>query len=161
MPFTIRRIAAAIAVSAVAAVTGTAAAQADTPAQSAVAKSVKSGPFTFDFEAHRAAEAPENAATGTFHAKAKLGGVQLMDLEGPVTCLNVRGNRVGLYYPVAKSTPSLFSMINAGVMIYMTVDGKGQATSMSFLPVPFTSRKNCAPTPANVLPATGSATLTS
>ncbi|MCW3039473.1 MAG: hypothetical protein JWM31_1378 [Solirubrobacterales bacterium] len=156
-----RRTGTAFAAAALLALTGAAAADAATPAQTATAKDVTSGPFTFTFTAQRAAEAKENAATGTFDAVGRLGTLPLMDLHGPITCLNVRGNRMGLFYPVAQSNPALFSQIMMGVLIYMSVDGKGHATAIEFLPVPFTKVKSCAPTAGTLLPATGAASLTS
>lgn len=162
MQRTTRRIGTVLATGLAAAGLATAgSATAATPAQSASATGVTSGPFTLSFQAQRAAEAPQTAATGTFDATMKIGGIGLMDIHGPVTCLNVRGNRVGLFYPIKTGNPALLTQIGSGVMVYMTVDGKGRASRVSFLPLPLTSVKSCAPTAAEFLPASGMASLTS
>ena len=130
------------------------------PAQTANGD-VTSGPFHIVFHAQRAANAPANAATGTFDADTKLGPLTLMTLHGPVTCLEVRGNQMGLFYPIASSTPPIFSMLRTGIFIYLTVDGAGHATNVQFLPVPIITTTGCAPLLPPLLPATGSAVLTS
>lgn len=158
---TTRRIGVALLVAAAAGLTGVSAAGAATPAQSATATDVTSGPFHVSFTAHRDAEAPQNTSTGTFDAHVRIGSLGLTDVHGPVTCLNVRGNRVGLFYPIKTATPSLFARIGSGILFYLTVDGKGHATGVQFLVVPFSSVRTCAPTVPLMLPATGSATLAS
>ncbi|WP_354700138.1 hypothetical protein DSM112329_00401 [Paraconexibacter sp. AEG42_29] len=125
--------------------------------QSVVAE-VTSGPFKLKVTANRAAGTRSNQSTGTFDAETKVGPLALMDLHGPVTCLDVRGNSVGLFYPIERSTPSLLSMVGAGIYIYLKTDGKGRATNVQFLPVPFASVPGCRPLPA-FLPATGTATI--
>lgn len=134
-------------------------AQAAAPVQRADAD-VTSGPFHITFHATRRTAAAPSTAQGTFDAFTTVGPWALMHLKGPVTCLDVRGNRVGLFYPIASSSPPLFSMINSGVLISMTVDGKGHATAVQFLPLPVTRVSSCAPLPT-LLPAKGSATLVS
>ncbi|UTI62856.1 hypothetical protein NBH00_15985 [Paraconexibacter antarcticus] len=121
---------------------------------------VTSGSFHLTFHATRQADQAPSTAKGTFDAWTTAGPLTLMHLAGPVTCLDVRGNRMGLFYPIASSSPSLFSQINSGVLISMTVDGNGHATAVQFLPVPVTHVSSCAPLPT-LLPATGSATLVS
>lgn len=156
---TTRRIGAALLATAAAGLAGATGAGAATPAQSATATDVSSGPFHVSFTAHRDAEAPQDAATGTFDAHVRLGSLGLTDVHGPVTCLNVRGNHVGLFYPIKTATPSLFAKIGSGILFYLTVDGKGHATGVQFLVVPFPSVPTCAPTVPLMLPATGSAAL--
>jgi hypothetical protein len=130
------------------------------PAQSAVAD-VNSGPFHIQFNAQRAAGAPPTAATGTFTANLSLGSLPLGSFSGPVTCLDVRGSRAGLFYPITSSSPSLFSMLNSGVYIYLQLDSAGKPQFAGFLPVPFASVSSCAPG-LTLLPVTsGSATFKS
>lgn len=129
------------------------------PAQSAAADAT-SGPFHVSFRATRAAGAPPTAAHGTFDAFTTAGPFTLMSLHGPVTCLDVRGNHVGLFYPVQGGSPSLLARLGAGVLLSMTVDGHGHATAVQFVPLPVRSVSSCAPQPTP-LPATGSATLSS
>lgn len=126
------------------------------PAQTATGD-VTSGPFHLVFDAARAPGAAPGAATGHFFAETKIGPLSVMKLEGPVTCLDVRGNHIGLFYPIRKATPSLLSMVNAGVFIYVTVDGRGNATAVSFLPVPVSRATSCPPIPT-LVPAMGGGT---
>jgi hypothetical protein len=149
---------AALAVAAVMAVSSSSALAA--PAQRAVAD-VSSGPFNIHFNAQRAAGAPPTAATGTFTANLALGSVSLGSFSGPVTCLDVRGNQAGLFYPITSSSPSLFSMLNSGVFIYIQLDSAGKPQFVGFLPVPFASVSSCAPGLALLPVTSGSATLTS
>lgn len=143
-----------------AAASGASPAGAAAPVQRADAD-VTSGAFHLTFHATRRADAAPSTAKGTFDAWTTAGPLTLMHLHGPVTCLDVRGNRMGLFYPITSSSPSLFSMINSGVLIYLTVDGKGHATAVQFLPVPVTHVSSCAPGLPTLVPATGSATLVS
>lgn len=129
-------------------------------AEQRVVADVTSGPFHLRIDARRAADTRSTEATGTFDAETSVGPLALMDLHGPVTCLNVRGNRVGLFYPVERSTPSLFARAPTGIFIYLTVDGRGGAKAVSFLPVFSRTTIGCAPLPA-YMPATGSATADS
>lgn len=153
-----RAVCAAVAVAAASAVsTGSALAA---PAQSAVAD-VSSGPFHIQFSAERPANAPPTAATGTFSANLSLGSLSLGSFSGPVTCLDVRGNTMGLFYPITSSSPSLFSMLNAGVYIYLQLDSAGKPQYAGFLPVPFASVSSCAPGLALLPVTSGTATLKS
>lgn len=126
--------------------------------EQSVVADVTSGPFHLKVTANRAAGTRSNQSTGTFDAETKLGPLALMDIHGPVTCLDIRGNMVGLFYPIEKSNPTLFSMVGAGVFIYLTTDGKGNATNVQFLPVPFSATTGCRPLPA-LPPATGTAKI--
>lgn len=130
------------------------------PAQHA-SGSLTSGPFHIAFDATRAADAPADAATGDFVADPSLGGIPLFRLHGPVTCLDVRGNRAGLFYPIQDSSPSLFSMLGSGVFIYIQLDSAGKAQSIGFLPVPSSHTSTCAPSLALFPVTSGSATLSS
>jgi hypothetical protein len=157
---TTRRTIAGLAALAGALALGTTGAAAQGAPVQKVAADVTSGPFHLTFRATRPAGAPSTSATGTFDAWTSGGATTLMHLQGPVTCLDVRGNRVGLFYPIDRSEPSLFSKLHTGVFIFMTVDGNGHATAVQFLPVPVRKVTGCAPQAA-LLPASGSATLTS
>jgi hypothetical protein len=153
-----RAVAAAAAVMTMGATATATAAQA-APAQSAAADAT-SGPFHVTFHATRAAGAPPTAARGTFDAFTTVGPLALVGIHGAVTCLDVRGTRVGLFYPIDRSSPSLLARLGAGVLLSMTVDGHGHATGLQFVPLPVRSVTSCAPMPTP-LPATGSATLSS
>jgi hypothetical protein len=150
-------IAAAVAGAALGAMSSSASAA---PAQTAVAD-VTSGPFHIQFNAQRPANSPPNAATGNFIAHATVGSLTLMTLQGPVTCLDVRGNRMGLFYPVKSSNPPLFAQLNGGVFVYLTLDNAGKPQFSGFLPVPFTKVSSCAPGLALMPVTSGTATLTS
>lgn len=127
------------------------------PAQSATAD-VTSGAFALKFTAQRAAGAPATAATGTFEAVTSAGPATLMKVAGPVTCLDVRGQTLGLFYPVTSSTPSAIADAGTGVFIYLVADGAGRAKMVGFVPVPYATTTSCAPGSA-LMPAMGSATL--
>ena len=117
------------------------------PAEHATAD-LFSGPFHVQFDAQRAANAPADSATGSFTGT--LTGVGFF--AGPVTCLDIEGNRVGLFYPITSSSPSLFSMLGSGVFIYLQFSG-AQPQSITFLPVPFARTTSCTPLPG-LLPVT-------
>jgi hypothetical protein len=130
-------------------------------AQTATADAMAGGAFHLEYTAQRAAGAAANAATGDFTGTLTLSGNAVGNFAGPVTCLSVVGNDVGLFYPITSSSPPGLEGLNAGVYIYMTVDGKGNAVMAGFLPVPAKETNNCDPKPEMAtLPATGSATAT-
>jgi hypothetical protein len=128
-------------------------------AQSATVDAVAGGGFHLQFTATRAAGAAANAATGTFRGTLEAGGTEIGHFAGPVTCLSVVGNDIGLFYPIDESNPPGLEGANAGVFISVKVDGDGQATMAGFLPVPVDHADSCDPsmTPA-LLPATGTGT---
>lgn len=137
----------------------TATAASAAPAQSASADDVKTGPFGMTFDAQRAEGAPATAATGSFEGRMDLGMESLVTVRGTVTCLDVRGNQMGLFYPIEESAPEVLGQLDIlGIFVYMTVDGNGNATAASFLPVPLSEAPACDPVPA-LLPAQGSAQL--
>jgi hypothetical protein len=135
------------------------------PAMAAAAQSAvgdfSAGPFSLKFDAHRAAGAPPSAATGTFNARMGFGALTVGTVGGPVTCLDVRGNRMGLFYPITTSSPSLLSMLHSGVFIYAQLKADGKPQSVSFLPVPLTHTSSCAPLPGLFPITSGTLTLTS
>ena len=143
----IRPIAAAIAATAVltaGVLAATPPAAAGTPAESVTA-AVASGPFAVQIQASRPANAPATAATGTFTAHVALGGLPLFTLHGPVTCLDVRGNRMGLFYPITSSDPSVFAQLGSGVFIYLQVSAAGKPQLLGFVPSPLKRTNSCAP----------------
>lgn len=159
------RTAGAAALAFAACVSFTTAASAATPpapnAAQSVDADVASSAFTIQVHATRAANSPANSATGTFTAHTSLGSLNLLTLRGPVTCLDVRGNKDGLFYPIQSSAPAVLSKLGSGVFIYFDVSSTGKATMIGFVPVPISHTNSCAPSLA-LLPATsGSVHLTS
>jgi hypothetical protein len=136
---------------------GATTAAAASPAESATADFM-SGPFHVQFSAQRAANAPATAATGTFVAHA--GG--FATLQGPVTCLDVRANRMGLFYPVTSSSPATIMSVIHGVFIYVTVSKvTGKPLEVGFRPTTAATASSCAPS-LTLFPITsGTVTLTS
>jgi hypothetical protein len=133
---------------------------ASSPAESATADFM-SGPFHVQFNAQRAANAPATSATGSFIAHSTVGTITVATLQGPVTCLDVRGNEMGLFYPVTSSDPSLLGMLAKGVFIYVTVSqSTGQAQAVSFIPSLSAAASSCAPLPGLFPITAGTATLT-
>jgi predicted lipoprotein with Yx(FWY)xxD motif len=116
-------------------------------------------PFTIQVSAQRAAGAPATAATGSFTGTLSLGKSTAGEFMGPVTCLDVVGNSAGLFYPVKKSSPALVAAIPLGVLVTVTRTSTGQPLGVTFVPVPETHVKSCAPMTPTVFPIT-SGTLT-
>ncbi|HWE33769.1 MAG TPA: hypothetical protein VG410_09805 [Solirubrobacteraceae bacterium] len=131
---------------------------AGSPAEHAVADFM-SGPFHVQFTASRAANAPADAATGTFVARAAIGSVGLTTLEGPVTCLDIRGVHLGLFYPVTSSDPSFLGKAIHGVYIYVTDNLAGKAESVNFLPTSARTASTCPPVPGIFPITSGTATF--
>jgi hypothetical protein len=129
------------------------------PTQRAVGNFV-SGPFHAQFHATRAANAPATSAKGDFSATSSVGPLALMTVGGPITCLDVVGNRVGLFYPITRSSPSLLSMLGSGVFLYAQIGPTGQPQSVTFAPVPFAKATSCAPLPALLPITSGTLSLT-
>jgi hypothetical protein len=121
--------------------------------------SVMSGPITVDIQAQRAANSPADSATGVFTAHSMSSAATGFTLHGPVTCLDVRGNKAGLFYPITASDPPVFAKLHSGVFIYLQVNSAGKPKMLGFVPVPFSHTTSCPPGLA-VLPVTsGTATL--
>jgi hypothetical protein len=131
---------------------------AGSPAETAVADFM-SGPFHVQFTASRAANAPADSATGTFVAHTVIGNTTLLTLAGPVTCLDIRGDRLGLFYPVASSSPSLIGKLFRGVYIYVTDSKAGKAQFVNFFPTISATAKTCAPLPGIAPITSGFATF--
>jgi hypothetical protein len=137
---------------------GAGSAGAASPAESATANFM-SGPFHVQFNAQRPANAPSTAATGSFIAHTAINGINLVTLEGPVTCLDIRGTHMGLFYPVASSTPSFFGSFVKGVFIYANVSKTGKPLQVGFAPSPFGTAKSCPPVPGIAPIMSGTLTL--
>ena len=151
---------AALAIAVVTVPAVSAGAATSSPAESIVAN-VSSGPFHIMVTGSRAANATPDTATGTFTAQVSLGSASLFTLHGPVTCLDVRGNSAGLFYPITSSSPTIFSKIDSGVFIYLRAAGKGLPALVGFVPVPVHRTKTCAPGAALLPVTSGSVSLTS
>lgn len=137
---------------------GAASAIGGTPAESVKANFI-SEPFHITFTATRAANAPATAATGTFHATADLGSTSVASLAGPVTCLDIVGHDIGLFYAVGSATPSAVYDAVHGVYIYVNESSTGKPLYVSFVPSTSATASSCAPSVA-VFPITsGTATI--
>lgn len=128
------------------------------PAQTAEAD-ITSGPVAMKFKAQRPAGAPSTAATGFFEGSMSFGRSKVMDVNGPVTCLDVRQNKISLFYPITKSSPSLLSMAMTGVYVHLTTDRKGNVRNLTYIPVIGRTTRGCEPVFA-ALPAKGTASST-
>ena len=99
------------------------------------------------------------AATGWFEADgdvAKLtapaltlpiGATGVFHFEGPVTCLDIRGNRAGLIYPVTSASGPVGQFVK-GLAVYITIvdGGPGKPDKMGFVgPAPLGSLNVCPP----------------
>jgi hypothetical protein len=131
-----------------------ASASAASPAQMLVAD-VSSGPFHITVTAARAANAAPDTATGVFTAQ-----TPLFTLHGPVTCLDIRGNSAGLFYPITSSDPPIFSELDSGVFIYFRAAKGRQPALVGFVPVPAHRVTSCRPGGALLPVTSGSLTLT-
>lgn len=84
-----------------------------------------SGESRVSFAAH-GGPSPSEPVSGHFTAKGSLLEVGGMDIgafmfEGPVTCLQVTGNRAGLFYPIRNADPKAFE----GSGVFITVEDNG------------------------------------
>lgn len=123
------------------------------PAQMITAD-VASGPFHIVVEAARGANAAPDTATGDFTAQ-----TPLFTLHGPVTCLDIRGDSAGLFYPITASDPPVFAQLHSGVFIYFRA-AKGKVPALvGFVPVPAHHVTSCQPGGALLPVTSGSLTL--
>jgi hypothetical protein len=88
-----------------------------------------------------------------------IGGTTLLTLQGPVTCLDIRGTQLGLFYPVTSSSPSLIGSTFHGVYIYVTDNSAGKAVAVSFVPTIASTASSCAPIPGLFPITSGTATF--
>jgi predicted lipoprotein with Yx(FWY)xxD motif len=137
---------------------GAAQAISSTPAES-VAADFTSGPFHITFNANRAANSPATAATGTFNATTGLGNATLITLAGPVTCLDIVGHDIGLFYAVGKANPEVIYTAVHGVYIYVTDSSAGKPLAVSFVPSLSRTASSCAPIPGLFPITSGTATI--
>lgn len=137
---------------------GAAPAVSSTPAQS-VSANFTSGPFHITFMANRAANAPATAATGTFSATAAVGSTSLAMLAGPVTCLDVVGDNIGLFYSVGSATPAALYDAVHGVYIYVSDSSAGKPLAVSFVPSTSATAPSCAPIAGLFPVSSGTATI--
>jgi predicted lipoprotein with Yx(FWY)xxD motif len=140
------------------ALSGAASAVSSTPAES-VAADFTSGPFHITFNANRAANSPATAATGTFNATTGLGSATLITLAGPVTCLDIVGHDIGLFYAVGKANPEVIYTAVHGVYIYVTDSSTGKPLAVSFVPSLSGHANSCAPSPGLFPITSGTATI--
>jgi len=137
---------------------GAASAIGSTPAESVNANFV-SGPFHIVFTAERAADTPATAASGTFHATASVGSIGLLTLAGPVTCLDIVGHDIGLFYAVGSADPAAVYDAIHGVYIYVTDSRAGKPEDVNFVPSTSSTASSCAPIPAIVPITSGTAQI--
>ena len=75
----------------------------------------------------------DGRAHGYFHGKAPYGGDILVSLEGPATCVDIEGNKVGFLYPVVdRSRP--FFLKGQYILITGVDNGGGGRDRMGFQP---------------------------
>lgn len=113
--------------------------------QRAFADAIAGGGFHLEFEAKRKVNAAPSTAIGSFKGTLELGGQDVGFFKGPVTCLEVKGNDIGLFYPIKESEPAGAEMLGGGVFITVLTDGRGNATAAGFMPVPTDTAESCAP----------------
>ena len=134
---------------------------ADTFAAQSAVGSFTAGVFSVQFNAQRAAGASMTAATGTFAAQVGVGTANVITLSGPITCLDVVGNHVGLFYPVTSISPSVIGQVVKGIYVSAQLGREGQPLSMVFRPSLITGVSNCAPEPDAIPVTSGTLTLDS
>ena len=130
---------------------GAARAATTSPAES-IAGDFSYPPFHIQVSAQRAAGAPATATTGSFTGTLSVGGAKVGDFQGPVTCLDVEGNSAGLFYPVKSADPSVVADVPFGVLVTVTRTSAGAPLGVTFVPVPETSVKSCAPMSLSLFP---------
>lgn len=147
-----RRVIAGIGITAM--TMGAAATIAQAGANDSAKGSVKSPGVNITFDAKTDAN---GNSTGTFTGEVRV-GAQIMEAMGPVTCLDVVGNKIGIFYPVTASKPlNLMTAGKSGVYMNITTDGKGNAKSISYSVIPFKQKAGCKPAPT-FIPASGKVT---
>lgn len=149
MTRTIRRTLATMGVAALTTGAMATAAQAD----SASTDKVSSGPVQMNFNATTV-----GGTQGRFNGSMKIGRFGLMDVSGPVTCLDVEGRNVGIFYPITEASPFVLGALKSGVYMNIRTDGRGNAKAVSYSVVPFKKTGGCKPAPA-LLPAAGHVNL--
>lgn len=100
---------------------------------------LESGPIGFSVQARRTAAGVVSGqfkATGSLAAIIGVGGLVPFDFQGPVTCLDVKGDQATIYYPLQNSTPEPVAAVFGGVLITVDGDPDGGLGHFSFAPVP-------------------------
>lgn len=93
---------------------------------------------------------PGTAATGWFHASGNLllfGSIGSFDFQGPVTCLDIEGNRAGLIYPITEAQGPI-AQYAKGQAIYVTIvdNGPTRPSQIGFIgPAPLNDLTHCPP----------------
>ncbi|HEX4107100.1 MAG TPA: hypothetical protein VHX88_03145 [Solirubrobacteraceae bacterium] len=125
-----------------------------------VRASISSVGFGAQFAAQISPGAPADSARGVFSAQVALGPLPLLGVAGPVTCMQVTKDAVGVFYPIAQSSlPLLAGPPPKGVLFSVDFNAAGRATAVSFLPLPVPQLSSCAPLPG-LLPASGTVSVT-
>jgi hypothetical protein len=127
--------------------------------ESVVANYTSASILDTQFSAQLAPGATPDHATGTFTAQLALANNTVGTLAGPVTCLDVVGSKIGLFYPVTSSTPSALGALIKGVTVSVQLGAKGQPVSFSFQPSLTPTASSCAPLPGLVPVTSGAVTV--
>ena len=84
----------------------------------------------------------DGRAHGYFHGKAPYGGDILVSLEGPATCVDIEGNKVGFLYPVVDRSRPFFLK---GQYILITGVDNGGGGRIEWASNPSCCRKDVTP----------------
>lgn len=125
-----------------------------------VAADFLAGPFHIQFTATRAQSGAPDTASGDFHAVTSLGSTPLLTLAGPVTCLDVVGNQIGLFYAVGQANPEVVYDAIHGIYIYVTLTSAGKPYSVNFAPSTSNVAHSCSPLPGLLPVSSGTVTVT-
>lgn len=100
--------------------------------------------FTFKFHVHRDSA---GRPSGYFTAAGVGPTGALIAPQGPVTCVEFDGNKVGFLYPLEdKTRPALLRDSGTAIMITAQDNGDGRLDSMGFLgPLPTSAFPGCKP----------------
>jgi hypothetical protein len=131
-----------------------------TVAQESATGNLTAAVFSVQFSASRAQNSAATSAIGQFTARTMVGSATLMTVSGPVTCLDIVGNRLGLFYPVTSSTPSVLADLHVGVYFYAELGANVKPEAVNFVPVPTAHASSCAPLPDLIPVSSGTLTLT-
>jgi hypothetical protein len=101
--------------------------------------------FTFKFHVHRDSD---GRPSGYFTAAGVGPTGALIAPQGPVTCVEFDGNKVGFLYPLEdKTRPALLRGSGTAIMITAQDNGDGHLDTMGFLgPLPTSAFPGCKPT---------------
>jgi hypothetical protein len=101
--------------------------------------------FSFDFHVHQNGASATKGIGGYFKAKLIAPAGTLIAPQGPATCVDVQGNRVGFLYPLKK--PSRPGTLDGTVIFITAVDGgPGHPDRLGFIgPAPAEAFPSCHP----------------